>query len=318
MEAQIDVEVCGAHLGAPEIALTLDGMRFRYVADPGLKQGRGFRFGAFFSKAVLSEEVGRYPREQRIAVLAESPIDRSYSRIDEVVRRFPIVFTHQRRLLELGGPFQPLHFGTNWIGVTDRVGTQAIAREHPSKQGLVSFIGSLEHPDSGAYRFRREVAECLLRRDDVDCFGRGIRPVQGKREAIAPYRFSVAMENAAADDYFSEKLIDCLLLETIPIYYGWPSIAEHLDARGILVFRSVEELGEILEGLTPALYEQMRPFALANKEQVLARRWHSHEGMLERLSEQLPSELLHSSPIPFRLPSRTERFVRRLFGNLKS
>jgi hypothetical protein len=128
IEAQVDVEVCGAHFGVPEIELTHGGTRFRYVADPELKKGKASHFGAFFSKAVFSDEVERYPRRQRIAVLAESPIDRSYQRVDEVVRCFPIIFTHQRRLLELGAPFVPLHFGNNWIGITDQRGTEAVAR----------------------------------------------------------------------------------------------------------------------------------------------------------------------------------------------
>lgn len=311
-------EVFGAHLGAPEANCSVRGSDFRYVADPALKSGLAFRFGAFFSKGVFSDEVFRYPREQRIAVLAESPIDRCYADIPEVLRRFSLVFTHQRHLLDQRGAFRPLHFGTNWIGVTDDASTRGIQDEHPAKSRQVSFVGSLEHADIGAYLFRREIAEFAVSRGDVDCFGRGIRPIDGKREAIAPYRFSIAMENAAADDYFSEKLVDCLLLETVPIYFGWPSVATQLDERGLLAFKNRAELALILDSLTTEMYERMRPYVLANKARVIALRWHNHQGMLSRMSEQLPAGLLTAPPIAHRAQSRMERVWRRLRHRLTS
>jgi hypothetical protein len=157
---------------------------------------------------------------------------------------------------------------------------------------MVSFIGSLQHPDVGAYRFRREVAEYLLQRGDVECYGRGIRETPGKREALAPFRFSVAMENAASDFYFTEKLVDCLLTETVPIYFGCPSIDMLFDPRGMLRFATLDELNRHLDRLTPELYDEMRPYALANKEAVVAKRWHNHAGLLSRLSDQLPAAAL--------------------------
>lgn len=281
------VDVRGASLSAPELRCRIGGIDFRFVADPALKTGLSFHLGAFFSKAVLSDDAFMYPWHQRIAVLTESPIDASYRHIPSLERRYPLIFTHQCALLAQGGPFQPLMFGTNWIGVSDEAATVACLAERPSKSAMVSFIGSLLHPDAGAYRFRREIAEYAVSRGDVDCFGRGICAIEGKREAIAPYRFSVAMENAAADDYFSEKLVDCVLLETVPIYYGWPAAAAFLDARGLLTFSTREELAIILDQITPELYETMRPFVRANKERIIAKRWHNHAGMLERLSEAL-------------------------------
>ncbi len=307
-----EIEVCGEAVAATQFECSEGTTRFRYVVDPSLKAEKNFCLGAFFSKSVLSEDVFRYPRAQRIAVLTESPIDGCYGDIPELERRFPLIFTHQQSLLDKGGPFRPLKFGTNWLGVQDAGAAEALARGLEGKGRLVSFIGSLEHPDVGAYRFRREIAELITARADVECFGRGIRPVQGKQEAIAPYCFSIAMENALSDHYFSEKLIDCILLETIPVYFGWPSIAEHLDPRGFLRFDDRDSLIAQLAQLTPALYESMLPHALANKQTVIARRWHSHQGLFERLSEQLPAESLRQRPIRYRIPSRPERLVKRL------
>jgi hypothetical protein len=316
--AVVNVEACGETISSKVLECVARGARFRYVFDGETKAGESFSFGAFFSKAVLSDEVFRYPRSQRIGVITESPIDRCYQHVPELIRRFPLIYTHQRELLAMGPQFLPLMFGTNWLGIRDGAATDRILMEHPQKDAMVSFIGSLEHADVGAYRFRRAIAEYAVGRGDVECFGRGIRPIEGKRVALERFRFSIAMENASSDDYFSEKLVDCLLLETVPIYFGWPSFAEHLDPRGIITFRSVEELGAILDRLTPQLYEEMRPFVIANKEVVVARRWHNHQGLLERLSEQLPQPLVDSNPVRFRAHSRAERAARRLYHRLVS
>lgn len=311
----LHIDVTGMSMSLPEVCVEAKGRKLRFILDPALKQGLPMHAAAFFSKAVLSRRVFDYPRERRVAILAESPIDACYRNLDEVVRRFPLVFTHQRELLMRGAPFLPLMFGTNWLGIRDDRATAGALVEPIAKHGRVSFIGSLEHADTGAYRFRREVAEYALRRGGIDCYGKGIRPLPGKREAIAPYRFSIAMENASADHYFSEKLVDCLLLQTVPIYFGCPGIGELFDPRGMLMFQSLEELDAIIARLDDGLYEAMRPHVLANQRKVIDERWHNHHGLFSRLAEGLADRMSFEPPVSTGMTRRVARFLRRVAGN---
>lgn len=41
--------------------------------------------------------------------------------------------------------------------------------------------------------------------------------------------YSVAIESSSEKDYFTEKIIDCLITKTIPIYWGCPNIDEYFD-----------------------------------------------------------------------------------------
>ena len=41
--------------------------------------------------------------------------------------------------------------------------------------------------------------------------------------------YSVAVESSNEPNYFTEKLIDCLITKTIPIYWGCPNISEYFD-----------------------------------------------------------------------------------------
>ena len=49
-------------------------------------------------------------------------------------------------------------------------------------------------------------------------FGRGYDPIEFKIDGLKDYRFSVVIENCKRDYWFTEKLIDCFVTGTIPIY----------------------------------------------------------------------------------------------------
>ena len=54
------------------------------------------------------------------------------------------------------------------------------------------------------------------------------------------YQYSIAIENSRQTHYFTEKLLDCLLTKTIPIYYGCPNIAEYFDTRGWILLETAD------------------------------------------------------------------------------
>lgn len=51
--------------------------------------------------------------------------------------------------------------------------------------------------------------------------------VEGKWEGLAPYKYSLAIENFHGPDYWSEKLADCFLSWTVPIYYGCTNLSDY-------------------------------------------------------------------------------------------
>jgi hypothetical protein len=44
--------------------------------------------------------------------------------------------------------------------------------------------------------------------------------------------------------YFTEKLIDCLLMKCIPVYWGCLNIGNYFNIDGFAVFNSLKELGQ--------------------------------------------------------------------------
>ena len=77
---------------------------------------------------------------------------------------------------------------------------------------------------------------------DLSVLGRGYQPFELKQEGLLPYHYSVVIENVQEADYFTEKLLDCMLCGTMPIYWGAPNIDEYFDPSGMHICLTYDDL----------------------------------------------------------------------------
>jgi len=105
--------------------------------------------------------------------------------------------------------------------------------------------------------------------DRVEVFGRGIREIPSKLDALHPYMFNVAIENVVDTNAFTEKLTDCFLTGTVPIYYGCPNVGDFFNKDGIITFTTQEELDTILSELTEKKYFSMMDAIKENLQTAL-------------------------------------------------
>lgn len=82
-------------------------------------------------------------------------------------------------------------------------------------------------------------------KDRIDVFGHGFNPIDDKWEALAPYEYSIAIENSALPGYFTEKIGECYLAHTFPIYYGAPDISDFFDPQSYITIDTDDYLGSI-------------------------------------------------------------------------
>ena len=78
-----------------------------------------------------------------------------------------------------------------------------------------------------------------------------------KIELFDKFQYSIVIENSKQEDYFSEKIIDCLITKTIPIYYGCSNISEYFDTSYWIMLNSIDvnELNRILGELRDGYYQ---------------------------------------------------------------
>lgn len=197
--------------------------------------------------------------EHKVAVLFEPVVvdPQMYQFVERNHDVFDFVCTFDERLAGTEN-FVYYPYGTTWI--------HERYRGVYTKMKNLSMVASDKRFTHGQ-RLRHVVADRF--KDQIDgLFGRGYKPIQNKVDGLAYYRYSIAIENCAVDSYFSEKLMDCFLTGTVPIYWGFPKAAEFFDPEGMIVFKSPEDLDGVIDTIGEEDYERRLPAVKRNFERA--------------------------------------------------
>lgn len=203
---------------------------------------------------VFSEDmfhvVDRYSEKTKIGFIIESPLikKQSYDYISNPknYNKFDKIFTFSNDLIKINPEkFNFYAFGGCWIYPKDRLVYE--------KTKNISIISSFKRITSG-HKMRHEIIEKF--RSQIDgVYGGGYKFVQNKIEALKDYRYSFVVEQGNHDAMFSEKLIDCFVTGTIPIYWGCEGkIGEYFNIDGIFQFEDIGEIAEILKDCNEESY----------------------------------------------------------------
>lgn len=149
-------------------------------------------------------------------------------------RRFFRVLTKSAALMATIPNALHLPFGSSFLA--------DLAHSVILKTRLASLIASSKTSLEGHKLRHQIVAQIQALGLPVEVMGRGYRPFEEKAEGLASYCYSVVIENCREPSYFSEKLIDALLCETVPIYWGAPDIAEYFETEGMIPCQSEAEI----------------------------------------------------------------------------
>ncbi|MCH5377442.1 MAG: hypothetical protein JJ992_26070 [Planctomycetes bacterium] len=142
-------------------------------------------------------------------------------------RRFFRVFSYDRDFLARipNGIFLP--YGTTWVPDWRDLDL--------TKSAHMSLIASAKRDHPG-HKLRHAMVEFVQAQGlDVRVMGRGYIPFEKKSDGLAPFRYSVVIENVRQENYFSEKLIDAVLCETVPIYWGCPNLGDFMETSGMVL-----------------------------------------------------------------------------------
>ena len=69
---------------------------------------------------------------------------------------------------------------------------------------------------------------------ELNVYGRGIRSVSDKANAMRAYRYHIAIENHIEPGHWTEKLADCFLARCLPFYFGDPDYAKIFPERSVV------------------------------------------------------------------------------------
>jgi len=130
----------------------------------------------------------------------------------------------------------------------------------PDKNPIISTVCSdkqMSKTLKARFDFTRYLDEKLG--DKFDWFGRGIRPINDKADAMNNYQYHVAVENHIFSHYWTEKIADSFLAYCLPFYYGPDNISDYFDPESFVpidIFEPEKSLEIIQKALIDSLYNK--------------------------------------------------------------
>lgn len=112
---------------------------------------------------------------------------------------------------------------------------ELVSQDMPKKSKELSWITSNKNMFKGHKErmcFLDAIKDSGL---EIDIFGRGINEINDKWDGLSDYKYALAIENSQSIDYWTEKLSDCYLSYTMPIYCGAPNIKDYFPEKSMIV-----------------------------------------------------------------------------------
>jgi hypothetical protein len=228
-----------------------------FILDSGLKECDYW----FVCENLKRTETTLCPRSNVIFITGEPPEIRRYNPL--FLRQFSRVLTSQPVILHRN--VVQTQTGLPWyVGVRYRKSIRSFGSEHSrsydvlksikavKKTKMMSVITSDKVAIKG-HRKRLEFVQKLEKRfgDQIDVFITSRDDLEDKWDAIAPYKFHIAIENTVCRDYWTEKLADAYLGLSYPIYHGCPNLNAYFpsDSFSAIDINDFEGSAKIIESL---------------------------------------------------------------------
>jgi hypothetical protein len=109
--------------------------------------------------------------------------------------------------------------------------------------------------------------------ESFDVFGRGIRPVSDKAQAMDGFGYHIAIENHIEAGHWTEKIADCFLAYCIPFYFGPPDITDYFPKEAIVPIDIFDIEGSariIRREIKPGSYARRLPAIIEARKKVLS------------------------------------------------
>ena len=172
----------------------------------------------------------------------------------------------------------------------------------PEKKSVISCISSNLSLLKG-HRLRLNFIKTLQAQiPQIDFFGRGNNFIDDKLNALLPYRYSIAIENTSAPYYFTDKINDCFLAYTVPLYYGCKNMGRYFPAKSFIQI-NIEDPKKAIHQIRQVMDNddwQQRAAAVVEARELVLHKFQPLAGAVELLKQCKPSvkKTVQLKPVP--------------------
>lgn len=215
---------------------------------------------------------GKVPGVTKMVYLLEPKCVKNISpSVIDLVNRGVVdyVLTHEEELLSLGDRYSLMTYGTSWVepspnttkefSVSSLTGGKSLCSGHKLRHMIYNRLGELSVPGN------HYVSGNLRMGDNTHSL-----PILGKSKLpLFKSQYHICIENCSVGNLFTEKLIDCLLTKTVPIYYGAPNISNFFNSDGFILVNDVDTVISSVNNLSSETYNNMVVHVNENYEKAL-------------------------------------------------
>ena len=158
------------------------------------------------------------------------------------------------------------------------------------KPNLISAVCSAKQMKHTQHHARFELVSTLAGAiPEMDWYGKGVKPLARKEDALTPYKYHVAIENHIAPHHWTEKFSDPILCECLPFYAGDPAITEVFPVDCFIpipIDDPAEAVRIVKEAIANGEYEKRREVIFEAKRLILKKYnfWHQVIGVVESVT----------------------------------
>lgn len=199
-----------------------------------------------------------------------------YSLVEEHADKFDYIFTYSDKLLQLpnavfrnGGYECVLNKNIHALEhplLADETLFQLYDKPNPTNISCITSNKTFTE----LHVFRNNCVQFIQKHAlPVDVYGVGYNYIKQKLDGLKDYKYSIAIENGIFENYFTEKILDCFLTGTIPIYKGCPNLHKFFNMDGVLRFDTIEQLKEIIDNIGSGKYNVSQEILRDNYNRAL-------------------------------------------------
>ena len=277
---RIRIKVMGPMFGAFTKSTCVDRYEFTYDASCG-----DYDWLVVFDELPAKRELLACPKEQTILCTWEPVSIKGYSRA--YTRQFGHLLTNRPPEAENHPCY---HLGRGYfpwfVREVPKTGT-AVDKPH-----LISAVCSAKQMRHTRHHARYGLVSKLSSAvSGMDWYGKGVKPLGRKEDALTPYKYHIAIENHIAPYHWTEKFADAILCECLPFYAGDPAITEVFPKESFIpipIDDPAEAVRIVKDAIASGEYEKRREAILEAKRLILTKYnfWHQVIGVVE--SSELP------------------------------
>ncbi len=222
---------------------------------------------------LFKNEATHCPPENTIFITGEPPVVENYD--ESLLRQFKWLLTAQTQINHPNKIFAPQ--GHQWFvgkSYDDLFNNDSVVNEKTQNIAIVTSNLQITAEHKKRYEFVMKLKEYYG--DKIQLYGRGFKPFKDKWDILSQYKFCIIMENSSIPFYFTEKLVDCYLALTHPVYYGCTNLEDYFPTQSYTKidrddFASAVKIIDELLADTNKKYQQSLPYLKEAKNLCLNR-----------------------------------------------